>query len=159
KKRSELHDLMLRPDVWRLGGSRPNNHPHRRLGALAQMANGWSDFRKLTTDLDAAVTWFQGLSHPFWDFHYSLQSTPASRRISLIGSSRVKDIVANVLFPLLSISGNADWAAFKSVRAELGNTLLEIVCIRLFGDTDRGQEHVHFLYQQQGLLQIFEDFC
>jgi hypothetical protein len=159
KMRSELHDLMLRGELWRLGGSRPNNHPHRRLGALAQIAAGWSDFRKLTTDLDAAVAWFQKLSHPFWDFHYSLQSAAASRRISLIGGSRVKDIVANVLFPLLMISGNADWTAFKSIRAELGNTLLEIVCLRLFGDALRGQEHAHFLYQQQGLLQIFEDFC
>jgi hypothetical protein len=159
KMRSELHDLMLRGELWRLGGSRPNNHPHRRLGALAQIAAGWSDFRKLTTDLDAAVAWFQKLSHPFWDFHYSLQSAAALRRISLIGGSRVKDIVANVLFPLLMISGNADWTAFKSIRAELGNTLLEIVCLRLFGDALRGQEHAHFLYQQQGLLQIFEDFC
>jgi hypothetical protein len=159
KMRSELHDLMLRGELWRLGGSRPNNHPHRRLGALAQIAGGWSDFRKLTTDLDAAVAWFQKLSHPFWDFHYSLQSAAAPRRISLIGGSRVKDIVANVLFPLLMISGNADWTAFKAIRAELGNTLLEIVCLRLFGDALRGQEHAHFLYQQQGLLQIFEDFC
>ena len=159
KMRSELHELMLRADLWRLGGSRPNNHPHRRLGALAQIAAGWSDFRKLTTDLNAAVVWFQRLTHPFWDFHYSLQSAPAQRRISLIGASRVKDIVANVLFPLLTISGNADWTAFKSIRAELGNTFLEIVCLRLFGDALRGQEHAHFLYQQQGLLQIFEDFC
>ena len=159
KMRSELHDLMLRGELWRLGGSRPNNHPHRRLGALAQIAAGWSDFRKLTTDLDAAVAWFQKLSHPFWDFHYSLQSAAAPRRISLIGGSRVKDIVANVLFPLLMISGNADWTAFKAIRAELGNTLLEIVCLRLFGDAPAGQEHAHFLYQQQGLLQIFEDFC
>ncbi len=160
KMRSELHDLMLRGELWRLGGSRPNNHPHRRLGALAQIAAGWSDFfRKLTTDLDAAVAWFQKLSHPFWDFHYSLQSAAAPRRISLIGGSRVKDIVANVLFPLLMISGNADWTAFKAIRAELGNTLLEIVCLRLFGDAIRGQEHARFLYQQQGLLQIFEDFC
>ena len=109
--------------------------------------------------MDGAGEWFQKLSHPFWDFHYSLQSAAAPRRISLIGASRVKDIVANVLFPLLMISGNADWSAFKSIRAELGNTLLEIVCLRLFGDADRGQQYIHFLYQQQGLLQIFEDFC
>ena len=159
KMRSELHDLMLRGDLWRLGGSRPNNHPHRRLGALAQIATGWSDFRKLTTGLDAAVVWFQKVSHPFWDFHYTLQSAPSPRRISLIGGSRIKEIVANVLFPLLMISGNADWSAFKSIRAELGNTLLEIVCLRLFGDAVRGQAHAHFLYRQQGLLQIFEDFC
>jgi hypothetical protein len=159
KLRSELHDLMLRPDLWRLGGSRPNNHPHRRLAALAKIATGWSDFRKLTTDLDAAADWFKNLSHPFWDVHYSLRSACAARRISLIGTSRIKDIVANVLFPLLMISGNADWTKFKRTRAELGNTLLEIVCLRLFGDADRGEQYAHFLYQQQGLLQIFEDFC
>jgi hypothetical protein len=159
KMRGELHDLMLRADLWKLAGSRPSNHPHRRLGALAQIASGWSDFRKLTTDLNAAAAWFQKASHPFWDFHYTLQSETAPRRIRLLGASRVKDIVANVLFPLSAVSGNADWNAFKAMRAELGNTLLQIVCVRLFGDTARGQEHAHFLYQQQGLLQIFEDFC
>jgi hypothetical protein len=36
---------------------------------------------------------------------------------------------------------------------------LTVVCKRLFGETDRAQEHLRFLCQQQGLLQIFEDFC
>jgi hypothetical protein len=159
RTRSELNDLMLRSDLWKLGGSRPSNHPHRRLGALAQIASGWSDFRKLTTDLSAAINWFQAVTHPYWDFHYTLQSVATGRRVSLIGTTRIKDIVANVLFPLLLISGNADWSAFKKMRAELGNTLLEIVCHRLFGDPNRAIEHAQFLYQQQGLLQIFEDFC
>ena len=159
KIRSELHDLMLQPDLWRLGGSRPSNHPHRRLGALAQIASGWSNFRRLTTDLAAAIDWFQKLSHPFWDYHYTLQSKPTRSRIGLIGTSRVKDIVANVLFPLLTISGNADWEAFQHIRAELGNALLEIVSHRLFGEPAMGAKYAQFLYQQQGLLQIFEDFC
>ncbi|MBV8816029.1 MAG: DUF2851 family protein [Verrucomicrobia bacterium] len=159
RARSELYDLMLRSDLWKLGGSRPSNHPHRRLGALAQIASGWSDFRKLTTNLSSANKWFQAVSHPYWDFHYTLQSAATGRRVSLIGTTRIKDIVANVLFPLLLVSGNADWNEFRKMRSELGNVLLETVCQRLFGDPNRAAKHARFLYQQQGLLQIFEDFC
>jgi hypothetical protein len=60
---------------------------------------------------------------------------------------------------MLVATNKADWESYKRIRAELSNRRLAIVCKRLFGETDRAREHVRFLYQQQGLLQIFEDFC
>src|ERR1700730_2754958 len=66
---------------------------------------------------------------------------------------------ANVIHPMLVSSDQADWESYKKIRAELSNRRLAIVCRRLFGEIDRAREHGRFLYQQQGLLQIFEDFC
>jgi hypothetical protein len=103
--------------------------------------------------------WFEDLTHSFWDFHYTLHSSASSARIGLLGKARVKEILANVLFPLVAFAGTTDWEAYKSVRAELGNKHLELAGIRLFGDQDRAHAHTRFLFQQQGLLQIFEDFC
>jgi hypothetical protein len=48
--------------------------------------------------------------------------------------------------------------SYKRIQAELSNRRLTIVCKRLFGETDRAWERIRFLYQQQGLLQVFEDF-
>jgi Protein of unknown function (DUF2851) len=159
KVRSELHSLVLASEHWKLSGSRPANHPHRRLGTLAVLASRWSEFRKQSNDLTKVCRWFEGLTHPFWDFHYTLHSSTTSAPIALLGKARVKDILANVLFPLVAFSGGADWESYKQARAELGNKHLELAGIRLFGDQERARSHTRFLFQQQGLLQIFEDFC
>ncbi|HET9376069.1 MAG TPA: DUF2851 family protein [Chthoniobacterales bacterium] len=159
KVRGELHSLVLTLEHWKLGGSRPANHAHRRLGALAVLASRWLEFRKQSNDLPTVCRWFEGLSHPFWDFHYTLHSDASPAPIALLGKTRVKEVLANVLFPLVAFSGTADWEAYKHVRAELGNKHLELAGIRLFGDQERARTHTRFLFQQQGLLQIFEDFC
>jgi hypothetical protein len=159
KVRSELHSLVLAPEHWKLSGSRPANHPHRRVGTLAVLASHWSEFRKQSNDLTKVCRWFEDLNHRFWDFHYTLHSNASSTPIALLGKARVKEILANVLFPLVAFSGGADWETYKQVRAELGNKHLELAGIRLFGDQARARDHTRFLFQQQGLLQIFEDFC
>ncbi len=159
KVRSELHSLLLAAEHWKLSGSRPANHPHRRLGTLAVLASRWSEFRKQSNDLTKVCHWLEGLSHAFWNFHYTLHSVATPVPIALLGKARVKEILANVLLPLVTFSKAADWESFKQVRAELGNKHLELAGLRLFGDHERARGYTRFLFQQQGLLQIFEDFC
>jgi len=60
---------------------------------------------------------------------------------------------------MLVATNRGDWKSYKRIQAELSNRRLTIVCKRLFGETDRAWERIRFLYQQQGLLQVFEDFC
>ena len=159
KARSELHSLVLLPDHWKLSGSRPTNHPHRRLGSLAVLAARWSEFKRQSSDLAKVCQWLESLAHPFWESHYTLHSNTTTTPIALIGTARVKEILANVLFPLVAFSGAADWESYKQVRAELGNKHLELAGVRLFGDQKRARTHTRYLFQQQGLLQIFADFC
>jgi hypothetical protein len=40
-RRAELERLILPPRAWRLSGTRPLNHPQRRLAALAAIVAGW----------------------------------------------------------------------------------------------------------------------
>ncbi len=157
--RSQYSHLIMSKGLWRFGMTRPGNHPHRRLGALADLARRWKEFRILAPRLDSVGEWIGKLSHPFWDHHYTLGSKATLKPIHLLGEARIKEILANVIEPMLVVTNQADWETYKRIRAESGNRRLAIVCKRLFGDTERGFEHVQFLYQQQGLLQIFEDFC
>jgi hypothetical protein len=71
----------------------------------------------------------------------------------LLGETRINEILANVIHPMLVSCHQADWESYKKIRAELSNRRLAIVCRRLFGEIERAREHVRFLYQQQGLLQ------
>jgi Protein of unknown function (DUF2851) len=157
--RSQFAHLILRQDLWRFGMTRPSNHPHRRLGALAELVRRWKEVRLLPPRLEDLAEWIGGLSHPFWDHHFTLTSRPTVQPFHLLGQTRVNEILANVIHPMLVATNQSDWESYKKIRAELSNRHLTIVCRRLFGETDRAREHLRFLYQQQGLLQIFEDFC
>jgi hypothetical protein len=157
--RSRFTQFILQRNLWRFGMTRPSNHPHRRLGALAELVRRWKEVRLLRPRLDEVAEWISGLSHPFWDYHFTLSSNPTVRPVHLLGETRINEILANVIHPMLVSCHQADWESYKKIRAELSNRRLAIVCRRLFGEIDCAKEHVRFLYQQQGLLQIFEDFC
>jgi hypothetical protein len=157
--RGQFAHLILQKNLWHFGMTRPSNHPHRRLGALAELVRRWKEIRLLTPRLQEVAEWMSGLTHPFWDYHFTLISGPIGRPCHLLGETRINEILGNVIHPMLVATNQADWETYKKIRAELSNRRLAIVCQRLFGGTDRAKEHLRFLYQQQGLLQIFEDFC
>jgi hypothetical protein len=158
------------PPSWSLAGTRPQNHPHRRLGALAQIVRQWKKVRaafepsvrsgqppgRALTDVLAAM------HHPFWDRHFTLTSAPSAESLALVGTSRIHDILANLAFPRLSLrpeSAAALWSAYAAVPAALDNEKSRRAALRLLGrrpDVARWQKK---LLYQQALLQIYEDFC
>ena len=96
---------------------------------------------------------------PVFYYYFTLSSDPAVRPMRLLDETRINEILANVIQPMLVSSDQADWESYKKIRAELSNRRLAIVRWRLFGEIECAREHVQFVYQQHGLLQIFEDFC
>ncbi|HVF72722.1 MAG TPA: DUF2851 family protein [Chthoniobacterales bacterium] len=159
--RDELQRLVLPGKLWRLGGARPLNHPQRRLGALALLAREWPAFIRSIARRDSktAGDFFAGLNRPFWCTHYTLTSAPAPAQIALVGESRVADILANVLLPYFAAEGADVWPTYEKFRARLTNRRLETGAARLFGADPRRSRFTKTIAQQQGLLQIYEDFC
>jgi hypothetical protein len=158
-RRGELHHLVLPADRWHLSSTRPSNHPQRRLAALASLVRRWPELQSLPPDLKLVRRFFSGLSHPFWNHHYTLASAPSARPVRLIGSARINDLLANVFIPLLWVSGHLDWNAVRQLPAELDNARLRAMRQRLFGNTPAAARAPRYLYQQQGLLQLADDFC
>ena len=159
--RDGMQRLVLPAKLWRLSGTRPMNHPQRRLGALATLINAWPSFTRSIMKKNAknAQDFFLGLRHPFWNFHYTLASDPAAREMALVGESRISEILANVLLPLFLTEGADAWAACKKLPARLSNRRLETGAARLFGGDPRRPHFMKTVAHQQGLLQIYEDFC
>jgi hypothetical protein len=93
--------LVLPVKAWHISGTRPVNHPQRRLAALAVLAREWPRLHRASgkSSVAAANDFFQTLAHQFWNFHYTLNSEASRKEMALIGGSRVADILANVLFP------------------------------------------------------------
>lgn len=160
--RDEMQRLVLPSGLWSYTGTRPLNHPQRRLGALAAIVLHWSDLMKSLRGDDAPAAlpnFLGGLTHPFWAQHYTLTSNPDAKEMALIGASRVAEIMANVVFPFLASEGGDVWSDYEKLRARLSNRRVETAGARLFADDPRRSQFVKSVAQQQGLLQIYEDFC
>jgi hypothetical protein len=161
-QRDEMQRLILPANIWHLSGTRPLNHPQRRLGALAAIAQEWPrwlDSLGKNNPAPAAREFLLSLRHPYWNHHYTVTSEPAAAEMALIGDSRAREILANLVFPLLATRGADVWPAYQKLSAKLSNRRLETAVARLFGDDVRRKEFVKTVAQQQGLLQIYEDFC
>ena len=160
-RRSALERLVLPPRTWRLSGTRPLNHPQRRLAALAALAADWPRFLRSLgkADLHATRDFFLSCSHSYWNFHYTLTSAPVTAGMALIGETRAVEILANVVLPFHQWRGREVWPDYEKLPARLTNRRLETGAARLFGDDPRRQRFLKTVAQQQGLLQIYEDFC
>jgi hypothetical protein len=102
---------------------------------------------------------FLELRHPFWNFHYTLTSRPSSRRMALVGETRIAEILANLILPWRELHGRPAWNDYNTLPARLTNRRIETGALRLFGNDPRRPQFLRYLGQHQGLLQIYEDFC
>lgn len=169
--RDEMQRLILPAKVWKISSTRPLNHPQRRLAALSMLARDWQTFRRslgregdtpataASKSATAASRFFDALDHPFWRFHYTLIANPSPKEMALIGDSRIAEILANVHFPLWFLEGADIWSEYGKLTARLSNRRLETAATRLFGDDPRRKDFLKTVAHQQGLLQIYEDFC
>ncbi len=161
-QRDAIQRIALPEKIWRLGGARPLNHPQRRLAALREIAAEWPALRRSLGESDPAGAlrrFLRGLGHPYWSRHYTLTSDPTAKPMALVGDSRVAEILANVALPFLAAQGTEVWPAFEELPARLSNRRLETAVTRLFGGNARGRPFTRTVANQQGLLQIYEDFC
>jgi hypothetical protein len=159
--RDELQRLILPAKTWRLSGTRPLNHPQRRLAALSILAREWPAFRRSLgkKNVGAVNDFFDALDHPFWKFHYTLTSDSSPKEMALIGESRVAEILANVIFPFWFLDDTDVWPEYTKLKSRLSNRRLETVAMRLFGNEAQSAQFLKTVAHQQGLLQIYEDFC
>jgi hypothetical protein len=149
---------------WKMAATRPGNHPQRRLGALTIMLASWD---KVSAPLMDATRWSQmawketlaALAHEYWSQHYTLLAAPAAKPMALVGESRVQEMLANVAYPLLMPERTRLWAEYLELPALLENQKVGRAVLRLFGESPRGALFQKKLHHQQGLLQIYEDFC
>jgi len=154
-----MQRLVLPAGAWKLSGHRPMNHPQRRLGALAALAKYWNRLKPALESGDAAkvAASFRELRYDYWQHHYTLTSKAAARPMALIGEERILQMIANVLQPLRWLRDPECWNDFCELPASSENRQSLTAALRLFGPD--GNQWLKREVWQQGLLQIYEDFC
>lgn len=151
------------PLRWNLTGTRPLNHPQRRIAALHLLVKNWPAARRVLIGPGLSEkslrAFAEGLTHPYWDRHYTLHAAPAASPMALLGDTRVTEILANLCYPLAVTEDGNFWAAYLKLRAPSDNEKTRRAAVRLFHGHPDLARLTNRLWQQQALLQIYEDFC
>jgi hypothetical protein len=159
--RTEWEGLILPPKLWKMAGQRPVNHPQRRLAALAALVRQWPKILAAGEACDTAKIQklLGALRDEYWEHHYTVQSGASRSAMALIGASRAGEMLVNVFYPWVIIEQPEKWLDYQSLGAELSNRRVEVAAARLFATDARQLELLKSAAMQQGLLQIYEDFC
>ncbi len=176
RARDEFEGGELARASWRLAGLRPANFPWRRLAAVAQLlSTHWELWPKIEAALTARreeqraarlEALFADVEDPYWSRRYSFASKAQPKAEQLIGEARARDIVINVVLPAAIAQAapeerpdlaEAAEKIFAGYAATEPNALARFTAHRLFGQ--RPSRGIRTAARQQGLLQIFHDFC
>ena len=159
--RAEWEGLIIPAKLWKMAGQRPVNHPQRRLAALAAMVAVWPKIRAAAEECSPAKTHklLAGLHDDYWDHHYTVHSGESKTPMALIGPSRVNEMLINVLYPWVIIDRPEKWDEYRALPADLSNRRVEVAAARLFATDPRQAGLLKSAAIQQGLLQVYEDFC
>jgi hypothetical protein len=142
--------------AWRFGGQRPANHPQRRLGALGVLVRHWRAVARMA----AGKEWrrlravLSRMSHPFWNHHYTFQGEPSTRPLALLGNERAAELLVNVFLPAAG-----DWETLLRMRAPERNRRSRIAAVRLLAQRPDVHALLGDAVNQQGMLQLYDDFC
>lgn len=152
----------LAPDrafPWTLSGSRPANHPQRRVGALAVIAGDFDTFRRLCRPGhgDALADYLSSLTHPYWSTHVTLPSAPSPRPMALMGRDRIQALIVNHLLP--ADGGERAWEHYLTLRGGQAGTRVLAVHQSLLGRRPDAKAFLAKAWHHQALLQIHEDLC
>lgn len=159
--RAQFDRIRIPQRLWKLSGSRPSNHPQRRLAALGEIVRSWKSIQGLMAFRDEREVFdtFNRLTHEYWNHHYTLTSKRSEKSLSLVGDSRVVEILCNVFYPPLIEANPERWNDYIQLAAPLGNRSAETAATRLLGNHPDRMRVLRSAARVQGLLQIFEDFC
>lgn len=144
---------------WRFSGIRPQNHPHRRLGALAATVHRWNEMTGLlcADKVKGLTKWLVSLEHSYWSRYFCLPSAPLKRKTALVGESRVRDFLVNHVLPY--DESETAWSAYRALHGGEAPSSVEQTAHHLFGVGGLPRRLLGMAYVQQALLQIRQDYC
>lgn len=151
--------FILPRSAWKLTGTRPANHPQRRLAALGLIATKWELIAETFRDpsLPKLQKILGNLEHSYWSYHYTITSRRADSHLAILGRSRIIEMLVNVAIPSSLASQPEIWRSLAKINQPLENRKLKTGMLRLFGDSHKTMTNSVLL--QQGVLQIYEDYC
>ena len=181
KHQARWSQRSLNTGAWKLGGIRPQNHPRRRLMAAAFLFT-----QKMTPAehlqclpplsppawIERVMAWLQPNVGTYWRNRLALGGRRQSSAVSLTGKRRAAAILINVILPFLAARAchgaspgrggkSSSFPGIELLRQmppEEDNSIVRQTASDLLGPDHNPRLYRNGL-RQQGLIQIFQDFC
>lgn len=169
KKRETIACDPLDKKFWRRDGLRPANFPERRMMAAAiWFSSGstlWQELcaaaecpqpavaiRKMRTVMQ------KKLQHDYWSYHYTFSGQRLEKPVKLLGNTRISALINNTVLPMLAATGHDISMLARECPAESSNSITRHTAHALLGRDVSSRLYSTGL-RQQGLIQVFNDFC
>lgn len=178
----------MRQEDWQFFRLRPQNFPTRRIAGAVRLLTRFAreglleklikivnansrEWHKIQSELENL---FCQKSYGFWKSHYTFASTFSSLKQSnkdlLIGKNRSRDIVINIVLPVLySYALEAEDKKLKTIVFEMqkryssseSNSIIKNMKSQLFEKESKFEKrrNIKYAYQQQGLIQLNKLYC
>ena len=125
-----------------------------------------ANFKMINKELKGLLGYIE--KEDYWSWHYTFAGKKLNKPIRLVGSGRAATIIVNVVIPVLLLYGRKK--SHKQLEKLLANfyhwypklpsnNLLRFMEHRLFAEEPRLKRIVNSGRRQQGLLQIYQDWC
>jgi hypothetical protein len=176
RESAQFREHVFTPGFWNLGGTRPANHPQRRIAlaahwlaakSLPERLQNWLERQVESPDLFRSLA--EILEPPaddFWGRRATFRSAPGKAPQQLLGEQRLTDLAMNAVLPWLYVracaGANERLASTAEARYLLwpsgeDNAVLRLARDRLFRGISA--KFLKSAAEQQGLMQIVSDFC
>jgi len=175
-------------NVWQFSGTRPVNYPPRRIAAISRLlsehvadgigravlqcfeagAGSSSDTRRARAVLKAVDGLFVGLSDPYWDLRYGFGGKRLTSPRKLVGRDRALILVVNILVPILLQYAREHGdphleervhSVYRHCRKLAPDSVTRLMARHLFGGEKRARQCITGARRQQGVHQVYKDFC
>lgn len=171
KRQAAWSAKAMRKKEWRLAGTRPQNHPVRRMAAAAtlftegtllletSMAPDGGDARSIVEHL--TKTLLCAGRNGYWSRRFTFTSRKQPRQNSLLGEERIAALITNVFVPFMAATGGLAancTGLLDMLRPENDDGITRRMAYVLFG-RDHNPNMFRTALMQQGLHQVFGDFC
>jgi hypothetical protein len=172
KFQAKWSSRIMPAELWSLSSVRPQNHPRRRLMAAAVLFTGNKTLTETIAALEISSAnvneWLEQVlavlqksDDNYWSRRFTIGQKPSPTSAALIGARRAAAIISNVIIPLQIGRQHPKPPAddlLKCLPAEEDNAVIRQCAFNLIGP-----DHTPAIYRdglsQQGLIQIFHDFC
>lgn len=173
---------------WGFRAIRPANYPYRRLAGLAHLlvrhekegmfADFIGSYQKILSTSSQEVPdkktlntfndFFCVSADDYWANHYTPDGKTLPQSQQLVGSARSREIIINIGLPIGLIFARAGKfeeletglnALFQIGKSASDNKLLRFMKHYIFGNREEMLQVLHSEKQNQGLMQIYQDFC
>jgi hypothetical protein len=174
--------------LWSFKYSRPGNYPTRRITAISrllaenletgifriilklfeQIDSNKSDVGQIKGIINNTESIFLELYDDFWSYYYTFGGRRLNNKGRLIGKERSTVIFINIIIPVLLVYARKKsdavleerlFKAYKLHTKLSPNNITRFMNYRILGKDTRATDVVNTARRQQGLLQVFKDFC